>query len=48
MLKQILYSLLKVNLLLVMESSALRYKLLINAKNKMLKARCFSNKTNDH
>lgn len=47
MLKQILYSLLKVNLLLVMKSSALRYKLFINAENKMLKARCFSNKAND-
>lgn len=43
-LKQIFYSLLKVNFVLVIKGSASRCKLLINAENKELKARPFSNK----
>lgn len=45
-LKQILHSLIKVSLFLVIKRSTSKYKLLINAENKELKARTFSNKAN--
>lgn len=45
-LKQIFYSLLKVNLFLVIKRSASRCKLLINAENKGLKVKPFPNEAN--